>query len=132
APPCPGRTGPGPGRTDPRGGGPAMNEQQPAAGPALDDLVRRALHDAAEPGDPTGVADAIRARLGGPGPEGPGGGPTGGPAGGSGPAGGPPSGVLAAWLAGAAAVAVLAGGALGLSGALGRPDAPAQVDALPL
>ncbi len=34
-----------------------------ADGNNLDDLMRRALHDAAQPADPTGVADALRARV---------------------------------------------------------------------
>lgn len=34
-----------------------------ANGNNLDDLMRRALNDAAQPGDPTGVADALRARV---------------------------------------------------------------------
>lgn len=34
-----------------------------ADGNNLDDLMRRAFHDAAQPADPTGVADALRARV---------------------------------------------------------------------
>lgn len=34
-----------------------------ANGNNLDDLMRRALNDAAQPGDPSGVADALRARV---------------------------------------------------------------------
>ncbi len=34
-----------------------------ANGNNLDDLMRRALNDAAQPADPTGVADALRARV---------------------------------------------------------------------
>ena len=34
-----------------------------ADGNNLDDLMRRALNDAAQPADPTGVADALRARV---------------------------------------------------------------------
>jgi hypothetical protein len=36
-----------------------------ADGNNLDDLMRRAFHDAAQPADPTGVADALRARVDG-------------------------------------------------------------------
>jgi hypothetical protein len=79
----------------------------------LDTLMRQSLERLAEPGDPTGVAQAIRARVdaaGGPGPSG-----------GSGGSGG-----LRGWWpwAGLALVAALAGGALGLGGALGAPGSP--------
>ena len=87
----------------------------------LDQAIRSALRTAARPGDPTGVAEAIRARLDG-GPEGgPGG--SGGPAGGSGPTG-PPRAPLG-WLVGAAVLSVAAGAALGWSGALSPSTEPA-------
>ena len=93
----------------------------------LDEAIRSAFRVAARPGDPTGVAEAIRSRLDNP-DGGPGGGPdgSGGPAGGSGPTGMP---FPLAWFAGAAVLALAGGAALGWSGALGRPPAAALPDA---
>ena len=96
----------------------------------LDVLLRESLGRLAEPGDPTGVAEAIRARVEAAGSSGDGGfgggGPGGGPGGGSGAGG---SGAGRFW-SGPMPFAILiglslaGGAALGLGGALGRPDAP--------
>ncbi len=82
----------------------------------LDTLLRESLERLAEPGDPSGVAEAIQARVDAGGDAGPDGG-----SGGSGGFGAPRG-----WLpwGGLALVAAVAGGALGLSGAFGSPAAP--------
>ena len=84
----------------------------------LDDMLSESLKRAANPGDPTGVADAIRARVAA--------GDTGTPAAtsGFGAASGPLS-----WLPwiGVVVVAGLAGGAVGVSGFVGRPTVDVAV-----
>lgn len=77
----------------------------------IDQMLRESFHRLAEPGDPTGVADAVRARvdagdLGTPSDSGPGFG--GGASGGGWP-----------WVMGAGAIAGIGGLALGASGMLG-------------
>jgi hypothetical protein len=84
----------------------------------LDVLLRESLGRLAEPGDPTGVADAVRARVGAAGAGGetpPGAGPTGG--GGSGAAGAGGGGASTGFWGGWAPLAVL--GAVGLVGGIG-------------
>ena len=93
----------------------------------LDVLLRESLGRLAEPGDPTGVAEAIRARVEAAGSPGAGG--SGGGSGGGTGAGGFWSGPGGAMWSGPAALGILiglsvaGGAALGLSGAVGRPDA---------
>lgn len=83
----------------------------------LDELLSGALKRVAEPGDPTGVADAIRSRLAA--------GDIGTPAQSSGFGGGLLG--LLPW-AGLIVVAGVAGGALGASGAVGAPGSGVVVD----
>lgn len=83
----------------------------------LDELLSGALKRVAEPGDPTGVADAIRSRLAA--------GDTGTPAQSSGFGGGLLG--LLPW-AGLIVVAGVAGGVLGASGAVGGPVSGVVVD----
>jgi hypothetical protein len=102
----------------------------------LDVLLRESLGRLAEPGDPTGVADAVRARVGAAGAGGetpPGAGPTGG--GGSGAAGAGGGGASTGFWGGWAPLAVL--GAVGLVGGIGlalaqEPDALAADATVPL
>jgi hypothetical protein len=102
----------------------------------VDRMIREALRAVARPGDPTGVADAIRARLGGPdggGPAGPGAGPggTGGPGapaprpGWGAPAragaGSSDGTLLGGLVAAASGTALVVGLVLGANGAFGLP-----------
>jgi hypothetical protein len=83
----------------------------------LDVLLRESLGRLAEPGDPTGVAEVIRARVEAAASSGDGGSGAGGSGGGafwSGPA---PFAILIG-------LSLAGGAALGLGGAFGRPDAP--------
>jgi hypothetical protein len=86
----------------------------------LDGVLRDALQRAAQPGDSTGVADAIRSRVaaGDPGTS---------VAGGTAPGWG---GGVWSWMpwVGLIAVGALVGGAVGVSGAVGRPAGDVTVD----
>ena len=97
----------------------------------LDVLLRESLGRLAEPGDPTGVVEAIRARVEAAGSSGDGGSGAGDSGSGSG-AGGSGGGTFwsrpfwggAVPMVVLAVVAVVGGGALGASGALDNPDGP--------
>jgi hypothetical protein len=86
----------------------------------LDGVLRDALQRAAQPGDSTGVADAIRSRVaaGDPGTS---------VAGGTAPGWGGGVWSWMPWL-GLIAVGALVGGAVGVSGAVGRPAGDVTVD----